>query len=469
MKKPPKKPLGKLIVTQSNNLIEADYSKAELSANALKLFKLAIATLSPKDEEFRLIRIKMPVFKQYMGYKQNTPYGRLDQDIEKYCLALNSQVVSIVLEDGSVLKAFAISSYRVDHNKDELVIEISGQLKPFLLQLKGNHTSYQLWNIPRLKSSYSIRLYELLSSRRRFGKRSFEVEELKAKVGCTYPEYGIFKRRVILKAQKELSERTDLRFDFEEGKTGRKVTEITFYTYPNDPKANDSQQVFAFLDEEFADEKNEGFTSETIALFKAIGISKASLDKMLAEGWTIIEDEDARQKAQRRCRTIHEYFGEKITLLQQSKAQKNPAGFLVKAIKEDWQNPALFRKKKVAAAKAQAAKLEKQVNALERKKEGLTKALDKAREEAVLKAYEGKDDALSTIIDSVVPIGHILRRTAVKKNLTPLENYKASAMLSSLVNGHIRDHRPQVFEHLKAQVKEVAATQKEIESLKLKM
>ena len=43
-----------------------------------------------------------------------------------------------------------------------------------------------------------------------------------------YSIYNNFKNKVILQAQKELAEKTDISFEFEEIKTGRKVTGIKF-------------------------------------------------------------------------------------------------------------------------------------------------------------------------------------------------------------------------------------------------
>lgn len=464
-----KKPIGRLLVTQSNNLIEADYSKSNLSANPLKLFKLAIARLNPKDKDLRLIRIKLPVYRQYMGYKAETTYGRLNQDLHAYCLSLNSQVISIAMKDGSILNAFAISSWRLDLNNDELILEVSGQLKPFLLQLRGNYTSYHLWNIPRLKSSYAIRLYELLCSHRRFGKREFKLEELKNKVGCTYAEYGIFKRRVILKTQTELKTRTDLRFEFEEIKTGRKVTGIVFYTYPNDPEEDKLQQAFTFLDEDFTDEQDQSFAPDVLTIFKELGISKSSLDKMMDKGWEIIEDKTAQSKAQKRCRTLYDYYGEKLTLLQQSKQQKNPAGFFIKAVKEDWQNPALFKKKKVSEEKKSKAKIKQQVVRLEQEKDQKVKQLKNDTYEAVTAYFVDHSEALKTIIDIVLPVGNPSRKISVKADLSPLENYKRSAMIMALVNVHLREYQPQLLAHLAPQGQEIKEIEAKISDLKLKM
>ena len=61
-----------------------------------------------------------------------------------------------------------------------------------------------------------------------------ELEELKSIIGAnekTYSVYQNVKTKCILQAQKELKKLTDIRFDFEEIKTGRKVTSLKFYIH----------------------------------------------------------------------------------------------------------------------------------------------------------------------------------------------------------------------------------------------
>lgn len=469
MTKTNKRPIGQLVVTQSNSLIEADYSQTNFSVNDLKFGRLILGKLNPKDDQSnRLVYINITDYRRYMGYKMNTPYGRLNADIKKHCLALNSQVISIALDDGSVLNAFFISSYRIDKNNQRIEVELSGQLKPHLLQLKSNYTSYKLWNIPRLDSGYSIRMYELLGARRRFGKRFFEVEDLKAKLGCTYPQYGIFKRRAILKAQKDTLENTDLRFEFEEHKTGRKITGLTFYIYPNDPEVNEVQQVFAFVDVDEREANENGFDREVMEAFAQLGISKANLEKMLTEGWDIIEDEEARRKAQKRCRTLFEYYGEKLTLLQQSKAQKSPAGFFIKALKEDWQNPVLSKKKEVARANRQKEANKRKLRKLEDEKDKASRELDQLTRKAVISFYADKESDLMAIIDQVLPVGKVGRRS-VKASLTAIQNYQESPIVSAMVNGEIKKTNPSLLEHLEEKTQALEALRTEIEALKLKM
>ena len=91
-----------------------------------------------------------------------------------------------------------------------------------------------------LKSSYSIRIFELLKQYEPLKKRKIDLEELRKLVGTTeidqngeiikedYPLYGHFKSRVIVPAQKELKQKTDIYFNFTEIKEGRKVVAIEF-------------------------------------------------------------------------------------------------------------------------------------------------------------------------------------------------------------------------------------------------
>lgn len=79
----------------------------------------------------------------------------------------------------------------------------------------------------------------------KLGRRKIELEELRKLVGTTeidqngeiikedYPLYANFKSRVILSAQKELKQKTDIYFNFKEIKQGRKVIAIEFEILEN--------------------------------------------------------------------------------------------------------------------------------------------------------------------------------------------------------------------------------------------
>jgi hypothetical protein len=84
----------------------------------------------------------------------------------------------------------------------------------------------------QLKSSFSIRIYELLKQYENFKERSFLVEDLRTMLGIEadeYPKYGNFKQKVLNVAQKEIAEKTDISFEYEETKVGRGVGKIRFF------------------------------------------------------------------------------------------------------------------------------------------------------------------------------------------------------------------------------------------------
>jgi len=100
-----------------------------------------------------------------------------------------------------------------------------------MLGLKEFYISYKLENVLSLKSKYSIRLYEVLKSNLFKKCIEIEIKELKKMLGVNEKSYNVYqnlKNKVIITAQKELNKITDISFEFEEIKTGRKVTSIKF-------------------------------------------------------------------------------------------------------------------------------------------------------------------------------------------------------------------------------------------------
>jgi plasmid replication initiation protein len=118
-------------------------------------------------------------------------------------------------------------------------IEISKKLKPYLLNLSRLFTQFQLKNTIKLKSFYSIRIYELLKQYENIGERTLSVVKLRVMLGIepdNYANYANFKQKVLLVAQKELTKKSDITFDIFEKKEKRKVEQIKFVIKHNNPE-----------------------------------------------------------------------------------------------------------------------------------------------------------------------------------------------------------------------------------------
>lgn len=137
------------------------------------------------------------------------------------------------LSKGKHLQATLVASAEYEDNFGTVEIEISKKLKPYLLSLKGGQITYtNLACTLALKSSYSIRIYDLLAQYRVAGKRIIEVVILKEMLGIdkvkSYDRFNNFDQRVLQPAYKEINEKTDILFEYEKIKRGRTIIAIKF-------------------------------------------------------------------------------------------------------------------------------------------------------------------------------------------------------------------------------------------------
>jgi plasmid replication initiation protein len=211
-------------VTKSNHLILSNY---KLTIQQQKIVCAVASKIRMSDTEFTEYVFHMKKLAQLLELNQRGYYS----EVRKVIRSLQTQVFTInKIVDGEVKSIDLTWFYRAEYNetKQTVSLKFAEDLKPFLIQLKDNFTSYKLMNIVKLDSSYSLRLYEILSSKAFSKQFEINLEELYTMILNQYKKYNDFKRNVLEKCQKELGEKTDIAFTFEEIKTGRKVTSIKF-------------------------------------------------------------------------------------------------------------------------------------------------------------------------------------------------------------------------------------------------
>lgn len=226
----------KLVVTQANKLAEASYF---MTLEEKRVVLLMVSLVRQEDSDFKTYRIPIADIRDYLGLRTNKLYD----DIKRVADALLSRVLHIPEEDGGWLKVGWVASARYVPKGRQgaevacLDLCFSPEMKPYLLELKAHFANFTLQNVAGLRSFYSIRLYELLKSRRRLKTARLEVATLRKilKAEAKYANYKDFRARVILTAQAELAEKTDLAFDFTETRKGRKVVAVTFHIRDNLP------------------------------------------------------------------------------------------------------------------------------------------------------------------------------------------------------------------------------------------
>jgi plasmid replication initiation protein len=221
----------KNIVTKSNQLIE---SSCKLTLQQQKIICAVASKVRITDTEFTEYTFHMKELAELLELNQKGYYA----EVRKVIRSLQKQVFTIIDTTGGEIKSKDLNwFYRAEYNetKNTVSLKFAEDLKPFLLQLKENFTSYQLTNVIKLNSSYTLRLYEILKSK--VFKKEFiiSLSELYRMILNQYKRYTDFKKNVLERCKKEVKEKTDITFDYEEIKTGRKVTSIKFIISSNKP------------------------------------------------------------------------------------------------------------------------------------------------------------------------------------------------------------------------------------------
>jgi len=212
------------MVRKSNFLIEASY---KLSVIEQKIILALITTLKADDNKFTAYPFRIKDLVSLLGITSSNEYKHLGK-ITKNLL----ERVLVLKTEEEILQTHWVSSAKYIKGKGIVELKFDSEIKPFLLTLKKCFTNYPLRYALQLRSQFSIRIYELLKQYEKIGRRNFEVEKLKRLLGISskqYQQYADFKKRVVLTAQRELAEKTDISFKFEEIKKGHGVAQIRFY------------------------------------------------------------------------------------------------------------------------------------------------------------------------------------------------------------------------------------------------
>ena len=223
---------------QKNNLIvkepeELILMRGDFSESALKLGAYLIANLE-KDKVIYKINIR-----EYLE--------KFDKKIGNYNYLYN--ITKELSQKQFEIKdrfneRFAIFNFisSVTYADGILEVEFSQKLLVYLLEIKEKYLKYDIKNIMSLSSKYAIRLYKILKDAYEKNSRYNNKAELKMSVNefrqmleipKSYQYSSGIKKRILEKAKAELEEHTDILFEYEEIKTGRKVTHLHFYIRQN--------------------------------------------------------------------------------------------------------------------------------------------------------------------------------------------------------------------------------------------
>jgi plasmid replication initiation protein len=257
-------------VIKGNPLIEA---KFELTPIQTKLFLFLLAKLDTSKTNFEPMIVIVKDFQKFIGTKGDSLYNHLKKEVEKM---IGKRVY--YKDDNVELNTSLISGYLYLEKEGAFLVEFPSLLKPFLLQLKENFTVIDIRNILGLDSSYAMRFYEICKEKERFKTFQYTVTEIKEmfSIENKYKNYFDFKVKIIIQARNELQENSELYFDFEEIKQGKKVVAIRFTVIKNKKNLKRDEDELSILTKELPNH-TEVLTKDVYETVKSFNVSLSTV------------------------------------------------------------------------------------------------------------------------------------------------------------------------------------------------
>lgn len=223
-------------IRQHNAITTARY---EMSAMEMDIVFALLARLTKNDKPGTIYPLRVQELEQLTGREWN--YGRLGPAVE----ALVGRCYHIE-DSNSWLKVTMLASAKYLKGHGIIELEISERLRPYLIDLKSNFTSYRLQSVLSLSSKYAKRVYELASQWKDVGEtKTYTLESFKYMLSLKdpagkepeqYMQVSALKKFVLDVAVEQINEHTDLHISYELIKQGRSYHAVRFFVAPERPK-----------------------------------------------------------------------------------------------------------------------------------------------------------------------------------------------------------------------------------------
>ncbi len=214
------------LVIKSNDLIRN--TRYNLTAVEQKIVIYLISKIVAQKTDTKTVQLSIKEYCDLTGIQKG---GRGYQLVKESIKTLRNKSWWIPRSDGKEVLFSWIDTAVIDGNNSGIInISLSESLMPYLIELKGNFTRYELINVLTLHSKYSIRLYEIFKSFLWLGNWEVSISEFRDLIDIQdkYKDYRDLRRYVIAPSIKEISKYTDLVVKFSTTKKGNAIDLLRF-------------------------------------------------------------------------------------------------------------------------------------------------------------------------------------------------------------------------------------------------
>ena len=292
--------LEKRKVVEHNALIQ---SVAKMQKTALKMFELAVSCIDtenlPENNTVYLSKKELFSFFEVSSSSKHSQFKEAIEFMQKQAYFKIKSNKALGIEYESIVP---IPYVKWNDYNDEVTIQFSEHIMPYLINLKAEFTQYKISELQKLNSKYSIILYRWLAMNYnqyehysvKGGRRAEQVEAYRnpsisvkelREITDTINEYKAmtnFTRKILKEPLEEINAHTSFNVTYEKVKKGRSVDSIVFHITKKPVARND----FYKLEEQdpiYLQDKANKEQAEELLAGKALKskYTKLLLDNML--------------------------------------------------------------------------------------------------------------------------------------------------------------------------------------------
>lgn len=248
------------LIYKSNSLVNSKYNITVVQARFIAFIS---SFINAYDTDFFTYKINTRIVLEFLKVKR-TNIKWLSNTLKQL------QSTLICLQNDEIAEEYTtfLSHFRLDKKNDVLEFSFHSSIKDCYIQLKNNFTKLKLENYIEFESIYTIRFYEWLEyninifniyNNQKYSTIEIELDKLvekfassynhkkkKFEIPTSYLTYNRFKTKVLEVAKKELKEKSDIYFEYEEIKVNRAVKILKINILKNADR----------IKKDFIDEKN---------------------------------------------------------------------------------------------------------------------------------------------------------------------------------------------------------------------
>jgi plasmid replication initiation protein len=224
--------MSKLVV-KDNSLIQASYTLGLVEQRLMLLAIVGARETGYGIDAETLLTVRAEDYARHFGVARQTAYQALADAVET--LFNRRATVDVYDKRKDKMRPMTVrwvTAMQYEESEACITLRFGHEVVPLITRLEANFTSYELQQITGLKSSYAVRLYELLMQWKVTGKTPLlELTEFRNQLGLGLKEYErieALKRRVLDIAVHQINENTDIDVAYEQHKKGRVITGFSF-------------------------------------------------------------------------------------------------------------------------------------------------------------------------------------------------------------------------------------------------